>query len=131
MEWYLKVLRNYANFKGRARRKEYWMFTLFQMIMYFASRILEFIAFRTDSKVVAIALLPLMLFFLLYFLATLIPSLAVAVRRMHDTGNSGWFMLIPIYSFILTVTEGEQGENQYGQDPKEEELMQSIENFGK
>ena len=54
----------------------------------------------------------------IYIFAVMIPSLAVAVRRMHDVGKSGWYMLIPIYSFILAITEGEKGTNQYGPDPK-------------
>jgi uncharacterized membrane protein YhaH (DUF805 family) len=56
----------------------------------------------------------------LYTLAILLPSIAIGVRRMHDVGKSGWFLLIPIYNFILAVSEGEKGENQYGQDPKPE-----------
>ena len=54
----------------------------------------------------------------IYSLAILIPSLAVGVRRMHDVGKSGWFLLIPIYSLILAITEGNKGGNQYGSDPK-------------
>lgn len=54
----------------------------------------------------------------LYTLAVLLPSIAVGVRRMHDVGKSGWFLLIPIYNFFLAVTEGEKGENKYGADPK-------------
>ena len=56
----------------------------------------------------------------LYSLAVLVPSIAVGVRRMHDVGKSGWFLLIPIYNLILTVTEGEKGENEYGQEPVSE-----------
>ncbi|MCE2743744.1 MAG: DUF805 domain-containing protein, partial [Fluviicola sp.] len=56
----------------------------------------------------------------IYSLAVLLPSLAVAVRRMHDVGKSGWFVLIPIYNFILAVTEGDSGSNEYGNDPKSE-----------
>ena len=54
----------------------------------------------------------------IYTLAVLIPSIAVGVRRMHDVGKSGWFLLIPIYNFILAVSEGEKGDNKYGPDPK-------------
>ena len=56
----------------------------------------------------------------LYSLAVLVPSIAVGVRRMHDVGKSGWFLLIPIYNLILAVTEGEKGENEYGQEPVSE-----------
>lgn len=56
-----------------------------------------------------------------YSLAVLVPSIAVAVRRMHDVNKSGWFILIPIYNLILAVTEGDKGSNQYGPDPKNPE----------
>jgi len=51
-------------------------------------------------------------------LPLIIPSIAVGVRRMHDVGKSGWFILIPIYNLILAATEGDKGDNQYGPDPK-------------
>jgi len=60
----------------------------------------------------------LMYLFLIYVFGSLVPSWAVTVRRMHDTGKSGWYMFIPIYSFILTCTNGEEGKNEYGDDPK-------------
>jgi uncharacterized membrane protein YhaH (DUF805 family) len=105
MNWYLMVIKNYAGFKGRARRKEYWMFFLFNMII---SIVINIIA--------AVAKFPLL--GTLYSLAVLLPSLAVGVRRMHDLGKSGWFILIPIYNLILACTEGDRGENAYGPDPK-------------
>jgi uncharacterized membrane protein YhaH (DUF805 family) len=109
MEWYLKVLKNYANFEGRARRKEYWMFVLFNAIIGFILGLVDGVAFGTNE---------LGTFGLIYNLAVLVPTIAVAVRRMHDVGKSGWFMLIPIYNFILAVTEGDSGRNEYGPDPK-------------
>ena len=113
MKWYLKVVKdNYANFEGRARRKEYWMFILFHMIFVYG------ILFITGAIAVAIEN-PFIIFLThVYLLAVMIPTLAVAVRRMHDVGKSGWYVLIPIYSFILAVTEGEKGPNEYGSDPK-------------
>jgi uncharacterized membrane protein YhaH (DUF805 family) len=105
MNYYLKVLQNYANFNGRARRAEYWYFVLFNMI---ASIIVGIIGGLMDFELLGN----------LYSLAVLLPSLAVGVRRMHDVGKSGWFILIPIYNFILAVTEGDAGENEYGPDPK-------------
>jgi uncharacterized membrane protein YhaH (DUF805 family) len=113
MNYYLKVLQNYANFSGRARRKEYWMFVLFNFI---ASFILGFIGGLLDFPLLAN----------LYSLAILLPSIAVAVRRMHDVGKSGWYVLIPIYNFILCVTEGNNGENEYGPDPKNENSDDSL-----
>jgi uncharacterized membrane protein YhaH (DUF805 family) len=63
----------------------------------------------------------------IYFIAIFIPYFSVGVRRMHDTGRSGWYLLIPIYGFILTITEGVNGENEYGADPKREsEISQSA-----
>ena len=113
MNWYLKVLKQYADFNGRARRKEYWMFFLFNIIIAMILGFIEGVADinpTSDDSILAS----------IYQLAILIPSIAVGVRRMHDVGKSGWFLLIPIYNFILAVTEGEKGENQYGQDPKAE-----------
>ena len=111
MNWYLKVLKNYADFEGRARRKEYWMFFLFNTLIGYGLLILA-----------TIAELPVLMFAaILYFLGVVIPSIALGVRRMHDVGKSGWFILIPIYSFILTCTESEKGENKYGANPKLEE----------
>lgn len=107
MNYYFKVLQNYATFSGRARRKEYWMFVLFNIIVSFV--------FGFVCGLIGIPELAN-----LYTLAVLLPSIAVGVRRMHDVGKSGWFLLIPIYNFILAVTEGEKGENQYGADPKTE-----------
>ena len=110
MNWYLKVLQNYVTFTGRARRKEYWMFTLISTII---SIILGIIA-----GVIKFELLGS-----IYSIAVLLPSIAVGVRRMHDVGKSGWFLLIPIYNLILTCTDGEQGENAYGSDPKNQSSM--------
>jgi uncharacterized membrane protein YhaH (DUF805 family) len=110
MEWYLKVLKNYAGFSGRARRKEYWMFFLFNMIISYG---LQILAATVSPEIFGILVL-------IYSLGVLIPSIAVAVRRMHDVGKSGWFLLIPIYNLILAVTEGQSGSNEYGADPKQE-----------
>jgi uncharacterized membrane protein YhaH (DUF805 family) len=107
MNYYISVLQNYATFSGRARRKEYWMFFLFNMIFSF---IFGFICGLIGVPELAN----------LYALVVLLPSIAVAVRRMHDVGKSGWYILIPIYNLVLTVTEGDNGDNEYGADPKAE-----------
>ena len=107
MKWYLKVLKQYTDFNGRARRKEYWMFVLFNLIF---SMVWGFICGFAGFPEMA----------QLYTLAIIIPSIAVGVRRMHDVGKSGWFLLIPVYSFILAVSKGDEVENKYGQDPKAE-----------
>jgi uncharacterized membrane protein YhaH (DUF805 family) len=100
MNYYFKVLQNYATFSGRARRSEYWYFFLFNTIIFLVLADLDDLISR------------------IYRLAVLIPSIAVAVRRMHDVGKSGWFVLVPIYNFILVCTNGVQGDNEYGADPK-------------
>jgi uncharacterized membrane protein YhaH (DUF805 family) len=111
MKWYLMVLQKYAVFTGRARRKEYWMFFLFNMIASFLVGIISGIMMGTGST-------DFDYLGTLYSVAVLLPSIAVGVRRMHDVGKSGWFILIPIYNLILAVTEGNSGPNEYGADPK-------------
>ncbi|MFP5114133.1 DUF805 domain-containing protein [Bacillaceae bacterium C204] len=113
MEWYLKVLKNYVGFSGRARRKEYWMFYLFNAI---AMIILSII----DNIIGTYSLL-----YCLYSLAVLLPSLAVAFRRLHDIGRSGaWILigLIPLIGAIILLvfacTDSQPDDNQYGPNPK-------------
>jgi uncharacterized membrane protein YhaH (DUF805 family) len=106
MKFYLKVLQNYATFKGRASRSEYWYFVLFNIIF---SIVLGFVSGLVDLSIL----------YTIYSLAVLIPSIAVAVRRMHDVGKSGWYILIPIYDLILACTEGVKGENEYGTEPND------------
>jgi uncharacterized membrane protein YhaH (DUF805 family) len=120
MNWYLQVLKNYAGFSGRARRTEYWMFVLFNFIFIIAAMIIDNI-FKTT-----IGGLPYGVFYCLYVLAVFIPSLAVAVRRLHDVGKSGWMILVAlipivgaIWLIVLMVTDSIPGENQYGPNPKE------------
>jgi uncharacterized membrane protein YhaH (DUF805 family) len=120
MNWYLKVLKQYADFSGRARRKEYWMFTLFNIIFIIVAMTLDNILGLTVGE------LPYGVFYVLYALAVLIPGIAVTVRRLHDVGKSGWMFLIvlipligAIWLLVLMVTDSNPGENQYGQNPKE------------
>ncbi|MFE0778041.1 DUF805 domain-containing protein [Streptomyces sp. NPDC058861] len=112
MNWYLDVLKKYAVFSGRARRKEFWMFTLFNFIAAVILSILD--------NVLGIQILSL-----IYTLAVFLPALGVSVRRLHDTGRSGWWILIalvPIVGFITLLVfnclEGEQQQNAYGPNPK-------------
>ena len=120
MNWYLAVLKNYAGFSGRARRKEYWMFVLFNMIFAIVAIVLDNVL---GIAMEGIGYGPL---YGLYLLAIIIPSIAVGVRRLHDIGKSGWMMLISfipliggIWLFVLFVTDGNPGENEYGANPKE------------
>ena len=112
MDWYIKVIKNYAVFEGRASRQEYWMFFLFNIIIAFCLGIvigvLQSIT-KTDQSVLGN----------IYNLAILIPSIAVAIRRMHDTNRSGWWSIVPIASLIFLCEAGHPGENKYGRNPNE------------
>lgn len=117
MNWYLKVLKQYADFKGRARRKEYWMFVLFHIIAVILTVIIDSII-GTEFNGVGF-------FYIIYLLLTIIPGLAVSARRMHDIGKSGaWFLINfipligPFWFLILTCMEGEARSNQWGENPK-------------
>src|SRR5688500_8500448 len=89
MQWYLKVLRQYVDFNGRARRTEYWMFALFTIIISIVLGLLDLMLGLTFVEGSTSGWLGL-----IYGLATLLPSLGVGVRRLHDTGRSGWWLLI-------------------------------------
>ena len=109
MNWYLEALKKYAVFSGRARRKEYWYFVLFNIII---CLVLGFISPRSSLS-------------LLYSLAVLLPWNGVNVRRLHDTGRSGWWLLIsfvpivgPIVLLVFMVQDSAADENQYGPNPK-------------
>ncbi|MER5027985.1 DUF805 domain-containing protein [Pantoea anthophila] len=106
-QWYLGVLKKYAVFTGRARRKEYWMFTLFNILIAFLLGILETIIGAGD------------ILSNLYSLAVLIPGIAVGVRRLHDTDRSGWWLLLPIVNIVFLALEGQSGTNRFGSNPKE------------
>jgi uncharacterized membrane protein YhaH (DUF805 family) len=118
MQWYLKVLRQYADFTGRARRTEYWMFVLFTAIIQIVLAVLDSLlglAFMPGTGVLT----------MLYLLAVLLPSLGVSVRRLHDTGRSGWWVLIGLVPFlgaivliVFAALEGDRGPNAFGSDPK-------------
>lgn len=119
MNWYLKVLRQYGDFKGRARRMEYWMFVLFNV---FISIILLIIDNLVGIAFKDIDYGPL---YLTYCLFIIMPSLAVAVRRLHDSGRSGWWILISLIPFlggiwllVLLLMDSDPGDNKYGPNPK-------------
>lgn len=119
MNWYLEVLKKYAVFGGRARRKEYWFFILFNMIFAIVAMIVD------NVLGIAIEGLGYGPIYILYGLAILLPNLAVHVRRLHDVGKSGWFFFITfipivgaIWLLVLLCRDGVQGDNQYGPNPK-------------
>ena len=120
MNWYLEVLKKkYAQFSGRARRKEYWYFVLFNVIISIVLSVLD-VVLGTYSKGGGIGLLDG-----IYTLAILIPAIAVTVRRLHDTGRSGWWLLIGFIPLIgglillfFMVLDSKPGANEYGENPK-------------
>ncbi|GAA1004635.1 DUF805 domain-containing protein [Streptomyces thermogriseus] len=112
MYWYLEVLKKYAVFSGRARRREYWMFFLVNFIV---GLVLAVIGQVLDLEILQY----------LYSLAVLLPGLGVAVRRLHDTGRSGWWLLIALVPLIgaivllvFLVSDSQPDTNQYGPNPK-------------
>tara|TARA_X000001036_G_scaffold437943_1_gene484514 strand:+ start:36 stop:443 length:408 start_codon:yes stop_codon:yes gene_type:complete len=117
MDWYIKVVRdNYANFEGRARRKEYWMFTLVNSIISFVLGIVEGAISGPEGWVIGTV----------YALALMIPSIAVTVRRFHDINKSGWWVLGLslfivvgwIWGLVLACQDSDIGDNQYGSSEK-------------
>jgi len=119
MQWYLGVIKNnYANFHGRARRKEYWIFALVNVVAIIVLSILDGVLHSRSSSGFGVLSG-------LFALAILLPSLAVAVRRLHDTGRSGFWVLISLIPFIggiillvFCLLPGNPGPNSHGPDPK-------------
>ena len=112
--WYLRVLKKYAVFSGRARRKEFWSFEVFSLLTTFALKVVENLLglwSYTDESVLAS----------IYGLGILIPSIAVGIRRMHDSDHSGWFILVPFYNLYLLFIAGTRGTNRFGDDPRMDE----------
>ena len=112
MNYFLTVVKKYAVFSGRARRKEFWMFILFYIIIAIGLSVVD--------MMIGMSLLGL-----LFALAMLIPSLAVGARRLHDIGKSGWWQLIGLVPFIgilvliiFWVMDSNPGDNAYGPNPK-------------
>jgi uncharacterized membrane protein YhaH (DUF805 family) len=121
MEWYSMVWRKYAQFEGRSRRKEYWMFTLINCVVYVVLYAVGLAMMWAGNKL-GTAILGLCV---IYALAALVPSLAVGIRRLHDTNKSGWWLLIAFVPFIggiwllvLLAIDGTPGDNQFGPNPK-------------
>jgi|RhiMethySRZTD1v2_1073278.scaffolds.fasta_scaffold99419_5 uncharacterized membrane protein YhaH (DUF805 family) len=119
MTWALMPLQKYAVFSGRSRRKEFWMFVLFTFVVEIVLAIIDAII-GTYNTALGIGLLSG-----LFYLAILVPSIALNTRRLHDIGKSGWFQLlfiIPIVGFILwiiwMVRDSDDGVNKYGPSPK-------------
>lgn len=121
MQYYINVIKNYATFNGRARRKEYWMFVLFNMIFSIIASLID----RVAGLNIMIAGVPMGIISSIYSLFILLPSLSVIVRRLHDTNRAGgWIFigLIPLIGWIVLLvfycTAGTNGSNRFGEDPK-------------
>jgi len=130
MYWFLKVIRQYADFNGRARRKEYWMFMLFNLLFTFA---IPYIGGYICSLLRIHTYNPIYLIVALYVFALTIPQFAVSIRRLHDIGKSGYMVFITFIPFIgslwliiLMLKEGNPGPNKYGPDPKAVSNMSYI-----
>lgn len=113
MSWYFEVLKKYAVFSGRSRRSEFWYFALFNFIIAVVLMIID----RAAGTYPAL--------YLIYVLAVLLPGLGVAIRRLHDTNRSGWWVLIdfiPLVGAIILIVfcaqDSDPGDNQYGPNPK-------------
>ncbi|VAW61284.1 Integral membrane protein [hydrothermal vent metagenome] len=115
MEHFIGAFKKYADFSGRARRQEYWMFVLIYILIYIALMVI-------DSVTGMFILTPL------FALAIIIPSISIAARRLHDTGRSGWWQLIAIIPLIggiillVFLVQDSHDENEYGPSPKQAEL---------
>ncbi|WP_299396979.1 DUF805 domain-containing protein [uncultured Gelidibacter sp.] len=120
MNWFLDVFKyKYVDFKGRARRTEYWMFMLFHLLIIFVLAFLSVILEDVGMSQIGLFLL------VVYVLMSFLPALALTVRRLHDTGRSGWYYLLSfipyvggIIIFVFTVMDSENGTNNWGPNPK-------------
>lgn len=132
MKWFIKCLRQYADFSGRARRKEYWLFKVFYFLTFLVVALIcallqgmlnELSGGYHDNQSI------FMIIPIIVYLGLIIPSLAVSVRRMHDVGMSGWFLLINLIPsiggliyFIFTLFDSQPYKNKWGSNPKEKEM---------
>lgn len=118
MNYYVMVLKRYADFNGRSRRSEYWYFALFNIIISFVLGFIDGFMGMAGGFVGVLSGI--------YALVVLIPGIAVSVRRLHDVGKSGWMLLIGlipvigiIWLLVLFLTDSKAGSNEYGDNPKE------------
>lgn len=122
MNWYFAALNKYADFSGRARRREYWIFSIVNVVLIIAAVIID--------NVIGTIILdgPFGFLSAAIFIATIIPGLAVTVRRLHDSGKSGWYYFVSfipyvggILMLVMMLLDSEPNQNQYGLDPKADE----------
>lgn len=133
MEWMTMPLKRYADFQGRSRRKEYWMFALGVIIVYIVLAVVGGMLLGAGSAVSGsddvggLLSSPVFILIGIFALAILIPSIAVQVRRFHDQDKSGWFVLLGLIPYlggliiiVFMCLEGTRGPNRFGPDPKGE-----------
>ena len=126
MDMFIKVVRdNYANFKGRARRNEYWMFVLITTVISLGALVIDGVLFPEQRLISN-----------LYSLAIVVPSIAVGARRLHDTGKSGWWQLLYILVIIgwipliiFLAKDSDIGDNEYGSSEKYPDTNDSDDDF--
>ena len=121
MKWFIKCFKQYFDFKGRARRKEYWYFTLFCFIFSILVELVGSILGMMVGSYILHSILSL-----IFCIITFIPSISVSVRRLHDIGRRGWWLLlclVPIIGWIWLIVwacfDSKKGENKWGPNPKE------------
>ena len=137
MQWYLKALKQYADFGGRARRTEFWMFVLVNVVISVVLGIVDTATGTANAYAVGgMASYSPGILGGLYALAVLIPSIAVTVRRLHDTDRSGWWLLIafvPLLGAIALIVfycmDGTPGPNKFGPDPKGRGASNTVDTF--
>jgi uncharacterized membrane protein YhaH (DUF805 family) len=117
MDWYIGVLKKYAVFNGRARRTEYWMFFLFNLLISMALAFADRAMGYKDGNGPIQGI---------YALAVFLPSIGVAIRRMHDSNHSGWWILLPLVNLIFLLLPGTPGSNRFGADPKSPALATPV-----
>ncbi|PLX66371.1 MAG: DUF805 domain-containing protein [Denitrovibrio sp.] len=111
MNWYIKVMKDYTNFDGRATRTEYWYFTMFNILFYIGASLVDVIIMVPIAS-------------MLYGLIVLLPGIAVLVRRLHDIGKTGWWILlsfVPVIGFVILIyflVQDSHPDNEYGPNPK-------------
>ncbi len=117
MNYFIAAISKYATFNGRAQRAEYWYFQLFSLLILFAAVYFDTYILKSKDKPI------LTMIFWLFFV---LPELSVSVRRLHDTGRSGFWLFInalpligPIVLLVFTLQDSQQGTNYYGPNPKE------------
>lgn len=105
MKYFLSAIINFSNFHGRACRKEFWYFMTVNIVLF---SIACFISIKKQRPDIAIT----------YMLITIVPTISVGYRRMHDIGEKGWVFFIPVYNFVIACIEGSNRTNRFGEDPK-------------